>query len=208
MSYELEGKKPRTILVGNRIPKQFFITQGTGESNLAIHAGSYHLALRQAGIERCNIMEYSSILPKIAEEVKKDPKTIDSLVHGAVMDTIMANATAEKGQRATAGIIFGWLNDKKTGERYGGLVCEYKGHDEVKTIKELLSENLAELYSNGYSEEFRLEQGRLITKSFIPKKKYGTALVALCFLNYELPVLKDSEGALQGTNALLLESTR
>ena len=38
------------MLLANRIPKDFFITSGIGESDLAIHAGSYHLALREAGI--------------------------------------------------------------------------------------------------------------------------------------------------------------
>ena len=58
------------MLVGNRIPKDFFVTTGTGESDLTIHAGSYHLALKNAGIEMCNIMTYSSILPNIATLVK------------------------------------------------------------------------------------------------------------------------------------------
>ena len=53
-------------LIGCRIPKDFFITKGVGESDITVHAGSYHLALRQAGIEMCNIMTYSSILPGVA----------------------------------------------------------------------------------------------------------------------------------------------
>ncbi|MBN2212904.1 MAG: arginine decarboxylase, partial [Bacteroidales bacterium] len=44
------------MVVGNRIPKDYFITKGTGESDIAIHAGSYHLALKAAGIEMANIM--------------------------------------------------------------------------------------------------------------------------------------------------------
>ena len=69
------------ILFGNRIPKDFFITSGIGESDITIHAGSYHLALKEAGIEMCNIIAYSSILPKIATEIEK-PK---ELVHGSVL---------------------------------------------------------------------------------------------------------------------------
>lgn len=51
------------ILVGNRIPRDYFVTKGTGQSDITIHAGSYHLALKKANIEMCNIMTYSSILP-------------------------------------------------------------------------------------------------------------------------------------------------
>ena len=39
------------ILLGNRIPKDFFVTEGTGQSDITVHAGSYHLALRDAGID-------------------------------------------------------------------------------------------------------------------------------------------------------------
>ena len=49
------------LIIGNRIPKDYFITKGTGQSDLTVHAGSYHLALKEAGVEMCNIMTYSSI---------------------------------------------------------------------------------------------------------------------------------------------------
>jgi len=188
MSYASEAKKPNKILVGNRIPKTFFITSGKGESNLTIHAGSYHLALKDAEIERCNIKTYSSILPKIAVQIEKTSEIINNLTHGAELNTIMACANAEKGQRATAGIIFAWLYDINTGEKYGGLVCEYNGSLNEQECREMLKQNLQELYSNGYSEKFELKDEKIIINSFIPEKKYGTILVALCFINYELPV--------------------
>ena len=172
------------ILFGNRIPKDFFITSGIGESDITIHAGSYHLALKEAGIEMCNIITYSSILPKIATEIEK-PK---ELVHGSVMETISAVANSKNGERATAGIIFGMLHDRKTGEKYGGLVCEYNGNEEEEVSGASLQSSLKELYNNGYSERFELKEIRLITRSFVPKKKFGTALIAICFTNYLVPV--------------------
>ena len=54
------------ILIGNRIPKDYFITKGIGESDITTHAGSFHLALKEAGIETANIVTYSSIMPSIA----------------------------------------------------------------------------------------------------------------------------------------------
>jgi arginine decarboxylase len=162
------------ILLGNRIPKDFFITEGTGQSDITVHAGSYHLALRDAGIEMCNIMTYSSILPAVANETAK-PKR---LAHGSVMETIMAVANANAGTRATAGIIWGWLFDKSTGERHGGLVCEYNGSLPEAEAAGQLAESLQELYTNGYS---------------VPEKRFGTVLVSLCFLNYLWPVLGSSE---------------
>jgi len=177
-------KKMKLLLTGNRIPKDFFITSGVGESDITIHAGSYHLALKDAGIEMCNIMEYSSILPAIAKEIEK-PK---NLVHGSVLESIMAVSHAEKGKRATAGLIFGWLFDKVTGKKYGGIVAEYRGNATEEEAKKTLKASLEELYKNGFSERFELKHIRTFVRSFIPKKKYGTALVALCFVNYVFPI--------------------
>lgn len=174
------------LIVGNRIPKDYFVTKGTGQSDLTVHAGSYHLALKAAGIEMCNIMTYSSILPSIANEIPRPQQ----LVHGSVMESIFSVCTVNKGDRATAGIIYGWLYDKKTRHRYGGLVCELYGDHDTKEIERRLHASVEELYVNGYSVDFDLKDRRVITASFVPEKKYGTAIVALCFVNYQYPILK------------------
>jgi len=173
------------IVVGNRIPKDYFITKGTGESDITVHAGSYHLALKAAGVEVSNIMTYSSILPGIAQEVER-PKQI---THGAVMESIFAVANGNKGEQLGAGIVYGWLFDKKTNQRYGGLVCEHNGNYSIEKLEWLLNSSLNELYENGFSDQYELREKRLITETFIPKKTYGTALVALCFTNYFYPIL-------------------
>jgi arginine decarboxylase len=181
-----EITEEKSTLIGNRIPKDFFITSGVGQSDITVHAGSYHLALLDANIEMCNIMTYSSILPAIAKEIERPEK----LVHGSVMETIMACSTANKGDLATVGIIFGWLFDRATGEKYGGLVCEYNGHDSEEFAIKSLRSSLNELYTNGYDDRFELRDIKVISRSFVPEKKFGTALVALCFTNYVYPTIK------------------
>lgn len=176
------------LLVGNRIPKDCFVTKGRGESDITIHAGSYHLALRDAGIEMCNIITYSSILPRIVTEIER-PSTF---IHGSVMETIMAVANGRKGRRVTAGIIYGWLYHKEKGEKFGGLVCEYNGSYSEEMAKEQLTKSLEELYTNGYSDLYELKDLKIFIESFIPQKKYGTSIVSLCFVNYLYPVLPDS----------------
>ena len=173
------------IVIGTRGPKDFFITKGRGESDITIHAGSYHLALREAGIEMCNIMTYSSILPGIANEIPRPQR----LTHGSVMECIMAVSDKERGQRATAGITFGWLYDKRTGRKHGGLVCEYNGSKTEEQAREELRQSLNELYTNGYSDDFDLGDIELISDSFVPQKKYGSCLISLCFTNYMVPIL-------------------
>lgn len=173
------------VVVGQRVPRDFFITSGVGESDITIHAGSYHLALKDAGIEVCNIMNYSSILPQIAREVERPSE----FKHGAVMEVISAVASCEKGGRATASIIFGWLYDRDSGKRHGGLVCEYNGGKSEEDAEVELRESLNELYVNGFSERFELRDVTFNSKSVEPEKKFGTVLVAICFVNYEVPLV-------------------
>lgn len=173
------------IMMGNRVPHDFFITQGIGQSDIAIHAGSYHLALKQAGIEMCNIIAYSSILPKQATRIEKP----NYLEHGSVMETIISVASSKKGQRATAGISYGWLYDKQTQEKYGGLVCEHNGNYDLDELEKKLKGSLEELYQNGFSEKYELKETVTLKESFVPEKEFGTVLVALCFTSYFFPTI-------------------
>jgi len=175
----------KNLIIGNRIPKDYFVTTGSGESDITIHAGSYHLALKTAGIEMANIMTYSSILPGIANEIPKPAH----ITHGSVVESIMAVANGRKGELLSAGIIYGWLYDRYSGEKYGGLVCEHNGNYADEQIRKLLKESINELYVNGFNEQYELRNIRLVTESCQPEKEYGTALVALCFTSYVYPVL-------------------
>ncbi len=177
----------KRLLAHQRIPKDYFVTKGKGESDLTVHAGSYHFALQNAGIMNFNIITYSSVLPAIATEIQKP----DELTFGSVMETIMAVATAKKDEIATAGIVYGWLYNKKTKEKEGGLVCEYNGNLSEKTAKENLNKMIRDLYEKCYSTEFELKEIKFLTESFVPKKKFGTALVALCFINYLYPLMEE-----------------
>lgn len=175
------------MLIGNRVPTDFFVTSGVGESEITIHAGSYHLALRAAGIEMANIMTYSSILPRGANKIEKP----ESITHGEVMESIMAVSSARYGDTATAGIIYGWLYTED-GEKVGGLVCEYNGSMPEENARPHLREMINELHSNGY-EHLELRDTVVLVRSVVPKKMYGTALVALCFTSYEIPTLDEAE---------------
>lgn len=170
------------LVIGNRIPKDYFITKGTGESDIAVHAGSYHLALKSAGIEMANIMTYSSILPPIANEIPKP----DSIYHGEVMESIMAVATGHESERLSAGIIFAWLYEED--KKYGGLVCENYGNFPLDELEWRLQESLKELYNAGY-QHMELKDTRLIMESFVPQKRFGSVIVSLCFTNYFYPVI-------------------
>jgi hypothetical protein len=39
-------------------------------------------------------------------------------------------------------------------------------------------------------DEYEIREKEIITRSIIPKKKYATAVVAICFVEYEIPVIE------------------
>ncbi|MDR0688171.1 MAG: arginine decarboxylase, partial [Prevotellaceae bacterium] len=77
-----------------------------------------------------------------------------------------------------------------TNEKYGGLVCENYGDYSPNDLKTLLRSSLNELYANGFEEGYRLEDIKYLYETITPQKKYGTALVSLCFISYYYPVVE------------------
>ena len=70
------------------------------------------------------------------------------------------------------------------------MVCEYNGNKVVEDAESELRASLNELYFNGFSEDFEMREITINSKTIVPKKNFGTAMVALCFVNYEVPILK------------------
>lgn len=188
------------FVIGCPIPRKFFKTKGKGESDYQVHAGSYHVALQEAGIERANIMTYSSILPGIAQEIPAD-EGMKMINHGAEMKVIQAAShvdTKTGAKRATAAIIYGWLFPKKGGPTAGGLVCEYSEHGTVEEARKNLTACLDGLYRNkdrngkSFAEDYDLRDVTFIFETVEPKKRFATALVALAFVDYFVPVLEQN----------------
>ena len=166
--------------IGNKIPLTYFIVTGKGESDLGIHTGSFDQALKDAGIPNVNLVFYSSILPKEAREVK--PK---ELKFGSVVESIAAIAHGKKGQRVTAGLIIGDVF--KGREKIGSLVAEYSGNVKEEKAKRELEARLREMFNSRFkNKDFKLKKRKVVIKSFVPKKKFGTAIVAICFLSYQI----------------------
>lgn len=165
----------------NKVPTKYFISQGFGESDHAIDAGSLQKALSRMGISDCNIMQYSSVLPKEAIESRPPEK----LIRGSVMDVIQARMDGKKGEVLTAGIIIGDLIKRTTGERQGSLVCQLTGHESPSQIKKRLSDALLDLFVEKEKEDLVLAEPRYFIESGIVRKAYGTAMVGICFFEYE-----------------------
>lgn len=163
-------------------PKQFIITKGSGESNLTIHAGSYHMALYDAGIHEYNIITYSSILPKDAELRTFDQ--VDMPLFGSEMPCIAARMDGHLGDHISAGIAYAWLyNDLEMNERIGGIVCELGANSSTELLEERLRKIIQELKDSTFGK-YVIGNVEVITEGLNVSKMFGTVIVSICFLNF------------------------
>jgi len=168
----------------NRIPYEFFETQGIGESDIEIHAGAFHEALEKAGIAQYNIVKYSSILPKNATLISYDEYERLNIPFGSELFCIMSQCDGVENQLLTAGLVYGWLYDNVTDEKIGGLVCEIQGSYQEEVIKQRLERAINRLRNSTFADYY-LGDLRYVISSFSPESRYGTAIAALCFVSFE-----------------------
>lgn len=175
------------LIIGTRIPYEYFVVQGSGESDLGYHPGAFDIALEKAGgVQDYNHINYSSVLPKDALRIPFPPKNYD---HGAVLESITAEAGKNQvsPKRLTAGIIIGKIFKK--GALIGGLVAEYGGNSTKEECKNFLKKNMQGMIERRYGKEVTTEEEFFI-ESIEPKLKYACAIVVLGFTSYKVPLLE------------------
>lgn len=106
------------------VPKKVFFTKGVGvhKDKLA----SFELALRQAGIEKCNLVYVSSILPPHCKFVTKE-EGMKLLKPGEITFCVMARMETNESNRLVCSSI--GLAVPKDKEHYGYL-SEHHSHGE------------------------------------------------------------------------------
>ena len=98
------------------LPRAVFFTKGVGVHRAKLQ--SFETALRTAGVETCNLVSVSSILPPHCRILPRE-KGLKHLQPGAITFTVMARAeTAEPNRLIGAGI---GLAVPKQKDRYGYL---------------------------------------------------------------------------------------
>ena len=84
------------------VPKRVFFTKGVGKHRHELQ--SFELALRSAGIEKCNIVNVSSIVPPGCKVISRE-KGIEELKPGNITYCVMSrNATSEPNRLVGAAI--------------------------------------------------------------------------------------------------------
>lgn len=84
------------------IPKKVFFTKGVGKHKDKLQ--SFELALRKAGIEKCNLVRVSSICPPNCKIISK-PQGVPMLKAGQIVFCVMSeNSTCEPNRMITASV--------------------------------------------------------------------------------------------------------
>jgi arginine decarboxylase len=195
--------------LGNRVPYEYFITKGKGESDadsegLPFETGSYDAALLDAGIENTNVIEYTSVMPTESKKISKK-KGLKRLQWGEVLECIKAQANGEKGSTLSAAVITTCVTDSN-GKYLGGFACEYSGSGTKEAAGVSLLESIVGMIERrGYGKitnpvlqknnitdkGYKIYPGKhFIYDTLTVSQKYGSVLTAICFVSYKFPVLK------------------
>jgi arginine decarboxylase len=200
------------MILGNRIPHEYFITKGKGESNagsagLPFETGSYDAALNDAGIENCNVMEYTSVIPTEAKLISRE-EGLKRLQWGEVLEVIKAQSNGRRGSKISAAVMTTTITDPN-GKYLGGFACEYSGSGTRSEAEESLGLSIAgmikrrgygniigqtKLYKNNKTDKnYIIHPGKLFEYNFLDvKQEHGSVFVALCFISYIFPHLHES----------------
>jgi arginine decarboxylase len=201
----------KNIILGNRVPYEYFITSGVGESDagsagLPYETGSYDEALTKAGIENANVIEYTSVIPTEAKQISKE-EGLKRLQWGEVLECIKAQANGPKGSFISSAVMTTTVVDSK-GKYLGGFACEYSGKGDKKSAEKSLEDSIsgiierrgygkikdgATLYKDNKTDKgYTIHPGKLfLYDSLKVKKHHGTVLTCICFVSYKFPLLKN-----------------
>ena len=196
-------------LLGNRLPYEYFITQGKGESNagskgLPYETGSYDAALFNAGIQNANVIEYTSVMPTESKEISRE-EGLQRLQWGEVLECIKAQANGKRGSKISAAVITTSVTDPK-GKYLGGFACEYSGSGTKEDAGKSLMESIVgmierrgygimknpSLFQDNITDKgYKIHPGKhFVYEDLKVTKEHGSVFTAICFVSYMFPVLK------------------
>jgi arginine decarboxylase len=200
------------IILGNRVPYEYFITQGKGESNagskgLPYETGSYDAALFNAGIQNANVIEYTSVMPTESKELTKE-EGLKRLQWGEVLECIKAQANGKRGSKISAAVITTSVTDPR-GKYLGGFACEYSGSGTKEDAEQSLLQSIVgmierrgygvmkesgkmQLYKDNVTDKgYKIHPGKNFIYEYLDvTKEHGSVFTAICFVSYKFPALK------------------
>ena len=119
------------------VPKKVFFTKGAGKHKNELQ--SFELALRDAGIEKCNLVNVSSIVPPNCKILSRE-KGVQELKLGSITHCVMSrNSTNEPNRLIGAAIGIATPRDR---DNYG-YISEHHGFGETAQKAGDYTEDLA-----------------------------------------------------------------
>ncbi|MBF0216385.1 MAG: arginine decarboxylase, pyruvoyl-dependent [Candidatus Omnitrophica bacterium] len=91
-----------SFLSNSIVPKKMFFTKGVGIHKAELR--SFELALRDAGIEKCNLVTVSSILPPGCQIIPRN-EGIKQIQAGMVTFTVLARSSSSEAHRLVAASV-------------------------------------------------------------------------------------------------------
>lgn len=89
-------------MVDHLIPKRVFFTKGVGRDNTKL--GSFEMALRDAGIEKQNLVYVSSIFPPGCKEISRE-QGLQALTPGEITYVVLARIETDENARLMAAAV-------------------------------------------------------------------------------------------------------
>jgi arginine decarboxylase len=121
------------------VPKKVFFTSGVGRHREMLE--SFEMALRDAGIEKFNLVTVSSILPPKCEILDRK-EGLKELYPGEIVFTVMSrNSSNEPSRRIAASIGCAIPKDPK---KSFGYLSEHHSYGETEKYAGIYAEKLAE----------------------------------------------------------------
>jgi len=187
------------MLIGARIPKEYVRVKGAGQATFGPgidpwETAAYDIALLNAGIENCNIVTYTSVLPPESMEIPlQDAIDLNYLHHGMVLECIKAQVNGNQGDHICAGVGTCQVYHRNPVDmgreeliHIGGFAAEYEGHGSTERAKEALEEALDGIVGRRYGQnpEYIIKDYKYTLQDLVVDDDYGCVLVALGFVRF------------------------
>ncbi len=134
------------------VPRKAFMTKGVGvhKDKLA----SFELALREAGIEKYNLVTVSSILPPNCKVISKE-QGLKELKPGAIVHCVLAKSQTDEPYRTMAAAIGNAIPVNE--DNYGYISEHHSFGEDEKTAGEYAEDLAATMLATTFGIEFDVD---------------------------------------------------
>lgn len=162
------------------IPKKIFLTKGKGFHKNKLH--SFELALREAGIHKCNLVKVSSIIPPHCKLISKK-EGVSLLRPGEITYCVLSVCETNKlNEEISAAVGLAFSDDK---DIIGYIAEGIKQGIECKNLKDYIENTAYEMFNSILKEknnEQSIRKKSIVQTSKGKKDAWSTVVAAAVFI--------------------------